>query len=149
MLEFAVELWELQMRSGRAFLLEHPVSATSWEIGGLKRLYETNGVYEGVFDMCRYGMVNQDEQGSGLVRKTTRILSNDEEVAACLRARCEAGHRHVQLISGRAKAAANYPTDMCRAIIKGFDVWRKRLSTGGAPLIMEFARADLRSRWGV
>ena len=52
MLEFAVELCEMQQKAGRSFVFEHPRTATSWEIGGLKRLIGTEGVFTGLLDMC-------------------------------------------------------------------------------------------------
>ena len=91
MLEFAVELCEMQMKAGRAFIFEHPATATSWELGGLKRLFTTEGVHEGLFDMCRFGMESEDKIGVGLVRKTTRIVTNAEEIAGSLCARFEGG----------------------------------------------------------
>ena len=33
--------------------------------------------------------------------------------------KCQGGHRHVHLMAGRAKAAAQYPPKFCRALCKG------------------------------
>ena len=118
------------MRAGRAFIFEHPATASSWEIGGLQRLRNASGVHEALLDMCRFGMTSWDESGEGLVRKTTRILTNAEEVADLLGRRCDGGHRHVQLMSGRAKAAAVYSQELCRAMIQGFDLWKRRVASG-------------------
>ena len=138
-----MELCKIQKSAGRVFVFQHPATASSREIDCLQRLFRSEGVYEGLFDMCCYGMTAEDDQGIGPVRKTTRVITNAEEVAAALRARCEGGHRHVQLLSGRAKAAAIYPPALCRAMIKGFDIWARRVAIGEAPAIFEFSRADL------
>ena len=68
------------------------------------------------------------------------------------------GHRHVHLISGRAKNAAKYPQGLCQAIIKGFNMYRRRQELGikwrgeldtfekdivCARALLNFARADL------
>ena len=63
------------------------------------------------------------------------------EATAC---RCMGGHRHVHLMSGRAKAAAIYPTELCDALVKGYCFWRKNVVEGPGPrVLMDFARADL------
>ena len=67
------------------------------------------GVYEAVFDMCRFGMVSKDKLGVGLCRKPTRLLTNMEPVAEMMSKTCTGRHRHVALISGRPSAAAIYP----------------------------------------
>ena len=43
--------------------------------------------------------------------------------------RCEGGHRHVHLISGRPAAAAIYPVKLCECLLRGHDITRKGLST--------------------
>ena len=63
-----------------------------------------------------------------LYGKTTRVISNDFGVLGRLDRRCEGGHRHVVLVSGRPKAAAIYPDKLCEEIISGFDLTRRRLS---------------------
>ena len=40
------------------------------------------------------------------------------------------GHKHIRLISGRHKDAAKYPSGFCRAIVKGFIMYRRRCETG-------------------
>ena len=80
--------------------------------------------------MCRFGMVARDSDGEAPVRKTTRVMTNDPGIATALKdVRCEGGHRHVHLISGRPAAAAIYPLDFCRCLLRGHDVTRKSLGT--------------------
>eukprot|EP00969_Alexandrium_andersonii_P142735 6310180-Alexandrium_andersonii.AAC.1 len=35
--------------------------------------------------------------------------------------KCTGGHQHTPLVSGRAAAAAVYPPQLCRAILRGAD----------------------------
>ena len=93
-------------------------------------------------------MVATDEQGEGPVRKTTRIATNIHEIAEALSLRCEGGHRHVHLVSGRPRNAAIYPTEFCSSVIRGFQVYQRRRAAGikkGGEIqyLLNFARAHL------
>ena len=75
--------------------------------------------------MCRFGMTSRDQEGEGLVKKPTYFATNCPGVADELDKKCfnttkEEAHRHVQLLSGRARAAQVYPQQLCRAICRGF-----------------------------
>ena len=105
--DFAMELAEVQRVAGRSFVFEHPQSATSWKLSRVVEMMVKDGVEEAVFDMCRFGMMARDSDGEAPVRKTTRVMTNNPGIAAALKdVRCEGGHRHVHLISGRPVAAA-------------------------------------------
>ena len=158
MLRFAVELCRIQHAAGRVFVFEHPATATSWEDESLRGLLELPGVLLSVMDMCRYGMVSEDKEGVAPVRKTTKIATNVPEIADALSHRCEGGHRHVHLISGRPKNAAIYPSGFCRDLIKGFIMNRNRKNAGvkwsgdigsfekqraAVGSLLNFARSDL------
>ena len=91
MLRFSVELCLIQNRSGRAFVFEHPSTASSWEDACLRDIVSTSGIVTSLLDMCRYGMTAVDKQGEGPVRKTTRIATNVYEIADALSLRCEGG----------------------------------------------------------
>ena len=119
MVDFAVEVAELQMRSGRLFAFEHPLTACSWALESLKRLRETSGVFDVVCDMCCFGLKSSDEVGEGFAKKPTRVLTNCEPIRDMLMRRCDKTHRHVQLVSGRAGPAQEYTAEFCRAIIEG------------------------------
>ena len=128
-IEFAMELAEVQRRAGQCFVFEHPPAATSWKLACLIEMMSKDGVEECVFDMCTFGMKATDADGEALVRKTTRVITNDPGIASILQgARCTGGHRHVHLIGGRPPAAAIYPMDLCKCLLSGVDVTRKGLS---------------------
>jgi hypothetical protein len=88
------------------------------------------GVEEAIFDMCQFGMVATDSLGEAPVRKTTRVMTNDPGIAKSLHGvRCCGGHRHAHLISGRPAAAAIYPIDLCKCMLRGYDITRNNLGS--------------------
>ena len=139
-------------------MFEHPATATSWEDQSLKELLKLDGVLLTILDMCRYGMIATDKDGTAPVRKSTKIATNAPEVADALSHRCEGGHRHVHLVSGRPKDAAIYPSGFCKAAVKGLSMYYRRRESGikwngnvgvfeqkvnAARGLMNFSREDL------
>ena len=47
------------------------------------------------------------------------MATNFSFIAEKLAVACKGHHRHIQLVSGRAKRADIYPKKLCRAIVKG------------------------------
>ena len=71
--------------------------------------------------MCCFEMTAIDDRGEkGLVRKTTRIITNAPDIVDATGRRCQGGHSHVHLLSGRAKHATVYPLKFSQAALKGF-----------------------------
>ena len=67
--------------------------------------------------MCQFGMTSVDDAGEGTVKKPTNMMADSVEVHRELDKQCTPGsHRRVQLMSGRAAAAARYPKALCRAV---------------------------------
>ena len=126
MIEFAVRICEAQYKAGRLFVFEHPASATSWRLPCLQRLMALKGMYAAVFHMCQFGMTQEDEQGTGLIKKATRVVTNSAAIDGMVERKCPGGHRHIQLVSGRAKKAAEYPQALCDAFIDGLLVEMER-----------------------
>ena len=122
MVNFCVEICKVQMRAGRKFLFEHPQGASSWEKTDLKELRSQTGVVEANAHMCAFGMESQDSEGRGLVKKPTRFLTNSMAIRDKLDQKCSKTHRHVQLLSGRAAAAAIYPQKLCDAVLDGLEI---------------------------
>ena len=125
--KFSVEVAEYQRRHGRFFYFEHPLSAKSWDIPELWLLSQRYDAESVVLHMCRFGLEAEDQDGSGLVKKPTKVLTNLSSIASAIDKQCEGGHRHVHLMSGRAKAAAEYTQDFCRAIVAGIEVYDQHL----------------------
>ena len=122
MVDFAVEVCLEQLKAGRHFVFEHPLSATSWRVTRLDELRKTKGVHEATGHMCAYGMRARDLYGEAPVMKPTRYLTSSRSIQEKLCRRCEGGHRHVQLVSGRAAKAAVYPQELVDAILDGMEV---------------------------
>ena len=55
----------------------------------------------------------------GFHKKATDFMVNSQSMADCLSIRCQGGHRHQQLMGGRAKAAEKYPPALSKAMIEG------------------------------
>ena len=69
-------------------------------------------------NMCRFGMTSREEVGIGLVKKPTGLLTHSDVLQDQLSWKCLGGHRHGQLVGGRAKACQVYPVRLVRAICK-------------------------------
>ena len=88
-LEFCTQLYEQQMQRGKLFLHEHPNTARSWREPCIQRICEMPFVQRITGDMCRQGMVGQDEHGVALVKKPTGYMTNSKCIAQELSLRCE------------------------------------------------------------
>ena len=119
-LRFCVQLYRHQMAQGRYFLHEHPQSAASWKEQCMEELMRSPLVLKATLHQCQFGLTSTDEMGLGLVKKPTTMLTNSVEVHRQMDRQCVPGsHRHVHLMSGRAKAAQKYPPELCRAVYRG------------------------------
>ena len=76
-------------------------------------------VHRVVGNMCAFGMLQEDSQGTALVKKPTGFMTNAPCVAARLAKPCLGGHRHIHLINGRARRAEVYPEELCYEILQG------------------------------
>ena len=57
-----------------------------------------------------------------MVKKPTYLLTNSEAINTGMCGRCQGGHRHVQLMCGRAEAAARYTPEFCRQLARCIEV---------------------------
>ena len=87
-LNFCLQLYKIQMREGRYFLHEHPLSATSWQLPSVKAMLSKHGIISTYVNMCAYGMTSKDEGGKGLVSKLTRFMTNSPAIADKLASKC-------------------------------------------------------------
>ena len=116
---FCVRLAELQVAGGRYFIYEHPQSAASWAVPQIQKLMAMPGVHRTELDQCKFGRMATDEMGTAPAKRPTSLRTNSVEVHRTMRRKCRGGHRHVHLMKGRAKAAAQYPPECCRALCRG------------------------------
>ena len=114
--EFTLMLVEEQISHNRAFLLEHPASATSWDHPTVKQLEQRPGVYQIVVDMCCFSLRTKEGLAA---KKPTRLLTNCYPLVKLLRRRCQNHHPHQPLLGGRAAEAAKYTRPFVQAILRG------------------------------
>ena len=91
LLDFAMEVYELQMRGGRYFAHEHPSYATSWTMPSVEKLLAMPSVGTVALDMCQYGMIARDSKGEAPALKPTKIMSNCEAILNGMNRRCRGG----------------------------------------------------------
>ena len=95
------------------------MTAKSWETKTLEALRQAPGYIEVEFEFCTMGMVSSDNEGEAPVKKRTRIGTNCPAVAEALAVmQCAGGHRHVQLLQGRASACQQYPVYFCKVVCR-------------------------------
>ena len=125
---FSLELYAIQIKEGRYMLHEHPLSASSWRVPEVVEFMTMHGLTRVRGDMCCFNMVQKDDDGWALIKKPTGYMCNSLYIRSELERKCEGGHRHIPLMSGRAKAAQVYPDELCHAILRGL---RKQLTMDG------------------
>ena len=118
-LRFCCELYQIQLEEDRYFLHEHPAYASSWATDEIGEVMKDSRCRIVQGDMCQFGMVSEDEDGIGHIRKPTKFMTNSECLAAQLEKKCVQDHRHIPLWGKRAKAAEIYPRGLCEAILRG------------------------------
>ena len=88
----------------------------------MRKLLRNPRVGVAVADLCMYGMQAKGKDGVARpARKTTRFLSTSNAILSQLSNRCPGEHTHQHLVDGKAKNAALYPPQLCRAIIRGIE----------------------------
>eukprot|EP00435_Cladocopium_sp_Y103_P031408 s420_g7.t4 len=117
-LQFAMELYEWQVRRGKKAIFEHPALSKAWFEECVQRILQIPGVTRVRADQCAYGLrVAADAE---LSKKPTDFMVNGEHMAKWLSMRCAGGHTHNPLMNGKAKGAERYPDKLCEAMIRGF-----------------------------
>ena len=123
-LNFACEIYAMQIQAGRYFLHEHPAYATSWQQSCVNKLLKHEDVSTVIGDQCQYG---QRAKGTDdPIKKPTRWMSNAPKILEMLGRRCKGrggacsmGGFHRLCSGGRAREAAIYPFALCKAILQG------------------------------
>ena len=126
----AIDLCLYQARMGGRFILEYPAGSRAWHLPCVSKLLHVQDLERADFHMCQFGMTQEDENGCGFIFKPTTIYTNSEAVAERSRRRCCGGHRHIALLSGRAKEAQAYPQDLVDAWLDGVDLEMRREREG-------------------
>ena len=114
-----MKLCRIQVAEGLYFLHEHPAGASSWKEECVKEILELPNVERVVGNTCAFGVLQEDSQGVGMIKKPTGFMTNACKIAEELNKECERKHTHVHLMNGRAKRAEVYPDELCFSILKG------------------------------
>ena len=93
--------------SGRWFLHEAPWGAASWKDPAVQAILALPGVYLVKGPMCRWEMKATDRRGLASLLK-----------GECTNQHGKDWHRHIHLIGGIARQAAQYPPKLVRAVLK-------------------------------
>ena len=119
--EFCCSLYAYQIQRGRHFLHEHPWGAKSWNMERVMKLVRDPRVMIAKVDLCRFGLEAIDADGQmGPARKRTGFLTSSWAMMEELDGLCNGLHeKHNHLTDGRAKEAAIYPPELCRAVCRG------------------------------
>ena len=119
---FCVEVANYQRKKNRYFYFEHPLTASSWQLEELAGLRDQEDVIDVVLHMCQLNLRAIESEGEGVAKKPTRVLTNLPSLAESISRKCPGGHRHVHLMSGKAKAAAKYTEEFSQAVVDGVEV---------------------------
>ena len=80
------------------------------------------GVGEALAHLCEYGSKIHWPDGEPMpAEKPMRFLSSAPELLKLLGQRCPQNNDLQQLIGGRVATATVYPSELCRAILKGIE----------------------------
>ena len=119
-LQFALSLCKMQVMKGRLFMLEHTANARSWQSTMMREAMRLPNVMIVDFDACYFGMQVEGLDGSKLVKKRTRILTNSTALAKRFsKDQCTTDHEHIPLTNFRAKPCQEYTAfcdEVCMAI---------------------------------
>ena len=92
--EFSLLIMRIQLLAGRAFVLEHPRSATSWkhpQVQGALRSFPGTDVAD--VDFCMFGMVTNINRVPG--KKPRRLMTNCPHIYKRFAdVRCDGSHDH-------------------------------------------------------
>lgn len=122
LLEFSFLIMRIQLLAGRAFVLEHPLTATSWKHPQVQdALDKFPGTSFADFDFCMFGMVTKVHRVP--VKKATRLMTNCPHVLKCFQGvQCDGAHdKHTEARDSeggekRSKYAQYYPDLFCSRV---------------------------------
>ena len=116
-LTFAMEMFQWQVMEGRWALFEHPSTSRAWQEECVQEVLRLPEVQRVIGDQCQFQLQVHPEEA--LNKKATGFMTNSACIARRLGVRCQGGHEHQPLVSGRAKKAEVYPDALCKAVVRG------------------------------
>ena len=138
-LRLVCAMYKYQVEHGRLFLHEHPWQASSWSARCVQEVLELPGVEVAYCDQCMFGMVTADGEAA---KKPTGWMSNSKYIRDALSVKCDGGHKHQELIGGRAQHCAAYPPKLVIAVLHALrrelrDAGRLDSMEAGGPTVEE------------
>ena len=120
-MKLCVQYINTKLSQDGIFLHEHPWHAQSWGLECVQEVRRMSGVSTVRCDQCTMGLITTPSREGGPTRamKLTGFMTNSECVAEELNLQCDGSHEHQPLTQGRAKKAAEYPEELCEAIVRG------------------------------
>ena len=116
-LEFAIKVFEWQVRRGKWALFKHPLASRAWQENSVQRCMNLPGAEKISADQCQFGL--RVKNAEDLNKKPTGFMGNSPQILSRLMRHCEGGHAHQPLLHGRARRAEVYPPRLCRAVVQG------------------------------
>ena len=92
MLNFALQVCELQAQEGRTYSFEHPKGSDSWRVECMCQFMDHHKPIIFCLDQCMFGL--RDPNSNKLYRKPTQIMTNDPNFRYYLEKNCDHGHEH-------------------------------------------------------
>ena len=86
-LEFAMKVFEWQVRRGRWLLFEHLLMSKAWSEAAVQRCMSFPGVGTVQADQCQFGLRSRPEEA--LNKKPTTFMSNSRKILSQLAKRCD------------------------------------------------------------
>ena len=122
LLEFSFLIMHVQLQAGRAFVLEHPSTATAWKHPQVQHVLDKfPGAQFAAFDFCMFGIVTKIRREP--VKKATRLMTNCPHVLKRFRGvQCNGTHDHHVMCWGseggqrRSTYAQYYPDLFCSCL---------------------------------
>jgi len=121
LMDFAIEVAELQMRGGRHCILENPKPSGAWSEPAMQKFLEEFEIYVSNFDQCRFNLRNIE---GFLHKKPTRIATSSSKVNLELEGHvCRRDHFHAPVLGGSkvTARAGIYPKPLARALVRGLE----------------------------
>ena len=104
-IDFCVQVAEYQLKMGRFFYFEHPLSATSWQLTSLSKLMHNPEVQGVVVHMCQFGrQANKGGEGE-FAKKPTRVITNMPSIASGINRTCKGDRSHTYEITTESREA--------------------------------------------
>ena len=117
--ELCAAVAQLQMRSGRFFLIENPWSSEIWNLPCFQQLLQSCHV--AYCEQCCFGLVDMNGEPT---LKPTAFVSNSPELVENLEVSCNGRHQYHAPLAGKlhgvakTKFAQRWPFKLCRVIVE-------------------------------